>query len=122
VVVNKRNLSLQDLLSQCAHYNANVRKGLLHRHKRVLHCVMAGCLTLICAWLRTEAILGMKDLFSLHPQTLGSSLAQLFDKVFDLISDEDVYVRQAVRTLFEFLLPLVPAVSHARPRPVLCTC
>ncbi len=52
----------------------------------------------------------MKDLFSLHPQSLGSSLARLFDKVFDLISDEDLYVRQAVRTLFEFLLPLIPAV------------
>jgi hypothetical protein len=65
----------------------------------------------------------MKDLFSLHPQTLSSSLAQLFDKVFDLISDEDVYVRQAVRTLFEFLLPLVPAVT---PSPFLlfslCIC
>lgn len=81
-MVNKRNLSLQDLLSQCAHYNANVRK---------------------------EAVLGMKDLFSLHPQSLGSSLARLFDKVFDLISDEDLYVRQAIRTLFEFLLPLIPA-------------
>lgn len=57
-----------------------------------------------------EAVLGMKDLFSLHPQSLGSSLARLFDKVFDLISDEDLYVRQAVRTLFEFLLPLIPAV------------
>ena len=80
-VVNSRNKSLSDLVSQFTHFNANTRR---------------------------EAVLGLKELFMQNDVLFSTSVSVLISKTIPLILDSDVSVRQAVVNVFESLLPRVP--------------
>lgn len=83
-VVNSRNKSLGDLVSQFTHFNANTRR---------------------------EAVLGLKELFMQNEVLFSTSVSILISKTIPLILDSDVSVRQAVVNVFESLLPKVPKSS-----------
>ena len=76
-MVNYRNKSLNDLVSQFTHYNAGVRK---------------------------EAVLGLRDLFAQNEILYTTSLSVLVTKTIPLLLDTDVGVRQALVTVYGSLL------------------
>ncbi len=75
--VNSRGLTLREILGQISHYSPAVRK---------------------------EAMSGLKDFFSLHPNTLAMHIGAVFDRVSDVVSDSDPAVRKEFRSLISFLL------------------
>jgi hypothetical protein len=83
--VTSRNLSLTDLVSQLKHYNPTHQK---------------------------DALLGLRELISLHPIVLNLKLGIIFDATIPLMLDLDSVVRDAARQLFEFLFPLLTEVNH----------
>ena len=76
-MVNYRNKSLNDLVSQFTHYNAGVRK---------------------------EAVLGLRDLFTQNEILYTTSLSVLVTKTIPLLLDVDVGVRQALVTVYSSML------------------
>jgi pre-rRNA-processing protein IPI1 len=75
--VNSRGLTLREILGQISHYSPAVRK---------------------------EAMSGLKDFFTLHPNTLTVHVGAVFDRVSDIVSDSDPAVRKEFRSLISFLL------------------
>uniref|UniRef100_A0A7S3D3X0 Pre-rRNA-processing protein Ipi1 N-terminal domain-containing protein n=1 Tax=Palpitomonas bilix TaxID=652834 RepID=A0A7S3D3X0_9EUKA len=74
--VTKRNLSLNELLSQTNHYNAAVRKGALE---------------------------GMLELYEQHPKAMLQSIGRVCEIIFKLLTDGDGGVRSSLyRLLFAF--------------------
>lgn len=67
--VNRKKLSLKDLLNQINHYNINIRH---------------------------EALNGLRDLFQMHPNLLNSQLSVWLSKVLGKITDVDSSVRHAL--------------------------
>ena len=76
-MVNYRNKSLTDLVSQFTHYNAGVRK---------------------------EAVLGLRDLFAQNEILYSTSLSVLITKTIPLLLDTDVGVRQALVNIYGSML------------------
>ena len=70
--VNRKNLTLRELLNQIQHYNVNVRN---------------------------EALSGMLDLFKTHPTMMHDNISTWLSKVFLKISDTDSDVRRALFVL-----------------------
>ena len=79
-VVNYRNKSLADLVSQFTHYSANVRK---------------------------DAVLGLRDLFAQNEILYSTSVNVLITNSIKLLLDSDVGVRQALVSVYSTLLPNV---------------
>eukprot|EP01083_Nonionella_stella_P008761 25326_1 len=79
-LVNERNLTFPELLSQTRHFNARVRHS---------------------------ALMGLKDLFTRHPQAIASQAASAIETVSECLVDNDGMVRTALLTLFNFLLPKI---------------
>ena len=77
-VVNYRNKSLADLVSQFTHYSANVRK---------------------------DAVLGLRDLFAQNEILYSTSVNVLITNSIKLLLDSDVGVRQALVSVYSTLLP-----------------
>lgn len=78
---------LQDLLNQCQHYSASVR---------------------------LDAVGGLRELLSSHPEILQHYLSQIIDRVSQLVVDKDPTVRSAVIKLFRQVIPQVD-VHKMRP-------
>ncbi|XP_078543810.1 testis-expressed protein 10 isoform X2 [Lissotriton helveticus] len=78
---NYRKLSVQDLLSQTHHYNASVRQG---------------------------ALLGLRDLLSLHPTMIDSHLSSIVSEVAAMFTDKDPTVRGATVSLLQSVAPKIP--------------
>ncbi|KAJ1203233.1 hypothetical protein NDU88_007025 [Pleurodeles waltl] len=78
---NNRKLSVQDLLSQIHHYNASVRQG---------------------------ALLGLRDLLSLHPTMIDAHLSSIVSEVAAMFTDKDPTVRGATVSLLQLVAPKIP--------------
>ncbi|KAJ1768840.1 rRNA processing protein [Coemansia sp. RSA 1813] len=72
-LTNSRNLSLKDILSQLRHYSAVTRK---------------------------EALTGMADLLSLHPQLVSTELGPIIEGTVRLIVDNEPVVRKNLLQLY----------------------
>ncbi|KAJ1800542.1 rRNA processing protein [Coemansia sp. RSA 2399] len=81
-LTNSRNLSLKDILSQLRHYSAVTRK---------------------------EALAGMADLLSLHPQLVSTELGPIIEGTVKLIVDNEPVVRKGLLQLYSKFLRQVPA-------------
>ncbi|KAH7284348.1 hypothetical protein KP509_34G050100 [Ceratopteris richardii] len=91
LAVNNRRLTLKELFQQTTHHNDNVRK---------------------------DALMGIKDLLSRHPEELRSSAVSLVGKLCPRINDNSKAVRQALLELFQetifaglpqvLMCPLIP--------------
>ncbi|XP_022147799.1 uncharacterized protein LOC111016649 [Momordica charantia] len=77
LAVNKKGLTLKELLQQTSHYNAKVRKG---------------------------ALLGIRDLFSKHPAELRLHRYAVIEKLRERIDDSDKVVRE---TLYQLLKSVI---------------
>jgi len=83
VLVTRKNLDLQDLLSRIKHYDPARRK---------------------------DSLWGIRELYMTHGRsdvTLQRSLGVLFKAILDRMMDTEKQVRQALYTLLEVLLPFV---------------
>lgn len=80
-IVNYRNKSLDDLVSQFTHFSANVRK---------------------------DAVLGLRDLFAHNIILYSTSANVLITKSIKLLLDSDTGVRQALLSVYSTLLPNIP--------------
>lgn len=78
---NNRKLSVQELLSQTHHYNASVRQG---------------------------ALLGLRDLLSLHPTMIDAHLSSIVSEVAAMFTDKDPTVRGATVSLLQSVVPKIP--------------
>eukprot|EP01127_Copromyxa_protea_P017905 TRINITY_DN5526_c0_g2_i3.p1 TRINITY_DN5526_c0_g2~~TRINITY_DN5526_c0_g2_i3.p1 ORF type:complete len:990 (-),score=218.09 TRINITY_DN5526_c0_g2_i3:258-3227(-) len=76
-MVTHRHLELADLLCQLSHHNDNVRK---------------------------DALLGLVEIFTLHPSLLSQHLSEVVEKSVEMIIDGAAIVRKAFVDLTEFLL------------------
>ncbi|KAJ2608595.1 rRNA processing protein [Coemansia sp. RSA 1804] len=80
-LTNSRNLSLKDIFSQLRHYSAITRK---------------------------EALAGMSDILSLHPQLIYSELGPIIEGTVRLIVDDEPVVRKSLLQLYGSFLHQVP--------------
>ncbi|KAJ2555429.1 rRNA processing protein [Coemansia sp. RSA 1933] len=80
-LTNARNLTLKDILSQLRHYSAVTRK---------------------------EALAGMANLLSLHPQLISTELGPIIDGTVKLIVDNEPVVRKSLLQLYGNILRQVP--------------
>ncbi|XP_061186098.1 testis-expressed protein 10 homolog [Saccostrea echinata] len=83
----RRNLSIGDLLNQCQHYSTTVR---------------------------LDAVNGLRELLSSHPELLEHRLSQTIDRISQLMVDKDPAVRSALIKLFR---QIVPSVHLHKIRP-----
>ncbi|KAI0348476.1 hypothetical protein BDW22DRAFT_1424636 [Trametopsis cervina] len=86
----RRKLTFEDLMVHLKHYNSGTRK---------------------------DAILGLRELFEVHPETMVSSLTPLLNGCVRLIADEDASVRKGLLSFFSWLLRRVPRddlIPHAQ--------
>jgi hypothetical protein len=90
-LVNQRNLSLEDLLTQLKHYNATVRK---------------------------DAVLGLRDLLAEYPQLIALNLSAIAQAVVPLILDDERNVRRSLVTWLTSLLPQMNKNSLAPFMPL----
>lgn len=77
LAVNKKGLTLKELLQQTSHHNAKVRR---------------------------DALMGIKDLFSKHPEELTSHKYRVVEKLRERISDDDKVVRKLLYDLFKLVI------------------
>ncbi|PWZ02458.1 hypothetical protein BCV70DRAFT_196701 [Testicularia cyperi] len=80
-LVTSRNLTLSDLAQQLRHYSANVRK---------------------------EAVVGVREILTLHPVLITSAVGQILPDLSRCIGDDEGAVRKQLYSLLAWLLPLVP--------------
>ncbi|KAJ2846947.1 rRNA processing protein [Coemansia erecta] len=80
-LTNSRNLSLKDILSHLRHYSAVTRK---------------------------EALAGMADLLSLHPQLISTELGPIIEGTVKLILDNEPVVRKSLLQLYGKTLRQIP--------------
>ncbi|KAL1917045.1 uncharacterized protein VTP21DRAFT_5243 [Calcarisporiella thermophila] len=86
-LVNVRNLTLNELLIQLKHHNANTRK---------------------------DAVQGLRDLFNRHPGLLAHSMSTLSNSIVRLFVDDDEAVRKATHAfLSEFFVEM--EMDHLKP-------
>ena len=86
-LTNSRYLTLTDLAQQLRHYSPSVRK---------------------------DAILGIRELFQLHPLLIPSSVALIIPDLCRVIGDQDQLVRRNTLSLLQWYLPQV-APSRLAP-------
>ncbi|XP_004303376.1 PREDICTED: uncharacterized protein LOC101296122 isoform X1 [Fragaria vesca subsp. vesca] len=77
LAVNKKGLTLKELLQQTSHYNSKVRK---------------------------DALLGIKDLFLKHPEELRLHKYTVIEKLRERIGDDDRLVRETLYQLFKLVI------------------
>lgn len=77
LAVNKKGLTLKELLSQTSHHNAKVRR---------------------------DALMGIKDLFSKHPEELVLHKYRVVEKLRERIGDDDKVVRRSLYDLFKLVI------------------
>ncbi|XP_050380757.1 uncharacterized protein LOC126797993 isoform X2 [Argentina anserina] len=77
LAVNKKGLTLKELLQQTSHYNSKVRK---------------------------DALLGIKDLFLKHPEELRLHKYAVIEKLRERIGDDDKLVRETLYQLFKSVI------------------
>lgn len=82
-----RQLSIKDLLAQLNHYNGSIKH---------------------------TALVGLKELLTLHPSVLEQHLSRLLSEVAALFTDKDPKVRVAAIRLLRFIAQCVP-VDRAAP-------
>ncbi|KAM6967337.1 testis-expressed protein 10 homolog [Aplochiton taeniatus] len=87
-----RKLSIQDLLSQLHHYSGSVKQS---------------------------ALVGLKELLTLHPSQLEEHLSRLLSEVAAVFTDKDANVRLAATRLLRFISQCVPADRAAPFFPLL---
>uniref|UniRef100_A0AAQ4P693 Testis expressed 10 n=1 Tax=Gasterosteus aculeatus aculeatus TaxID=481459 RepID=A0AAQ4P693_GASAC len=87
-----RQLGINDLLSQLHHHNANVKHG---------------------------ALVGLRELLSVHPSLLEQHLSRLLSEVAAVFTDKDGNVRVASTRVLRFIAQSVPAERVAPFYPVL---
>ncbi|PWN52619.1 hypothetical protein IE53DRAFT_340251 [Violaceomyces palustris] len=86
-LTNSRNLGINELVPQLRHYGAGVRKA--------------------------DAVLGLRELFFLHPFLIPTTVGQAIPDVARLIGDDDAGVRKALIAFLAWYLPQVPTSSLA---------
>ncbi|ELT91176.1 hypothetical protein CAPTEDRAFT_37340, partial [Capitella teleta] len=72
----RRKLNVKELLSQCQHFSASVRR---------------------------EAVSGLHELLTFHPDVISSNLSLLLERVSELFVDKDAEVRSNVTKLLRVL-------------------
>ncbi|KAG5857008.1 hypothetical protein ANANG_G00013970 [Anguilla anguilla] len=77
-----RHLNIKDLLSQLHHYSGGVKQG---------------------------ALVGLRELLSLHPHLLDQHLSSVLSEVAAVFTDKDATVRAAAVRLLRFVAQCVPA-------------
>ncbi|XP_066347766.1 uncharacterized protein [Miscanthus floridulus] len=77
IAVNKRGLTLRELLQQTGHYNANVRRAALN---------------------------GIKDIVVKHPTELKLHKVAIIEKLQERICDTDKVVRESLYTILQSLI------------------
>ncbi|PRQ44133.1 putative pre-rRNA-processing protein IPI1/Testis-expressed sequence 10 protein [Rosa chinensis] len=77
LAVNKKGLTLKELLQQTSHYSSKVRK---------------------------DALLGIKDLFLKHPEELRLHKYAVIEKLRERIGDDDRLVRETLYQLFKSVI------------------
>ncbi|XP_061995367.1 uncharacterized protein LOC133713379 [Rosa rugosa] len=77
LAVNKKGLTLKELLQQTSHYSSKVRK---------------------------DALLGIKDLFLKHPEELRLHKYAVIEKLREHIGDDDRLVRETLYQLFKSVI------------------
>lgn len=87
-----RQLGINDLLSQLHHYNDNVKHS---------------------------ALLGLRELLSLHPSLLEQHLSRLLSEVAAVFTDKDESVRVAATRVLKFIAQCVPSERVAPFFPLL---
>jgi pre-rRNA-processing protein IPI1 len=133
MAVNKRGLTLRELLQQTVHYNPKVRRGELPlcfctAHwdtKCTEHTVnpsrlfMLGSLRELCCIfvvVVVEAALnGIKDLVSKHPAELKLHKVAMIEKLQERICDSDKVVRDSLYTILQSLI--FPSLKEVPPLP-----
>ncbi|KAK3108792.1 hypothetical protein FSP39_015844 [Pinctada imbricata] len=80
----KRKLNINDLLSQCQHYNISTRH---------------------------DAVIGLRELLSSNPQLLSSNLAAILERTSQLFTDKDAAVRMAIIRLLKTILPNISRIQ-----------
>lgn len=95
VAVTHRKLNLSDLLGQLKHYSENTRKGA----DKIKSSLMP-----------LDALLGLKELFTLHPNELTLHLSQVFEQVVEKMLDPSSNVRKALHTLLTYLFSVLHVV------------
>ncbi|KAJ1941320.1 rRNA processing protein, partial [Linderina macrospora] len=96
-LTNSRKLTLKDVLTQMRHYSAATRK---------------------------DAVLGLTDFLTLHPEVLNTELGSIIDGTVKLIVDNEPAVRRVLLKLYSSYLPDVPRRELApfTPLMVIFTC
>ncbi|KAJ1955818.1 rRNA processing protein, partial [Linderina pennispora] len=96
-LTNSRKLTLKDVLTQMRHYSAVNRK---------------------------DAVLGLTDFLSLHPEVLNTELGSIVDGTVKLIVDNEPAVRRVLLKLYSTYLPDIPRRELAPfiPLMVIFTC
>ncbi|KAJ8353887.1 hypothetical protein SKAU_G00214540 [Synaphobranchus kaupii] len=87
-----RHLNIKDLLSQLHHYSGGVKQG---------------------------ALVGLRELLSLHPHLLDQHLSSVLSEVAAVFTDKDATVRAAAVRLLRFVAQCVPAERVAPFFPLL---
>ncbi|KAI1894150.1 hypothetical protein AGOR_G00112850 [Albula goreensis] len=87
-----RHLNIKDLLSQLHHYSGGVKQG---------------------------ALVGLRELLSLHPHLLEQHLSSVLSEVAAVFTDKDATVRAAAVRLLRFVAQCVPAERVAPFFPLL---
>lgn len=77
LAVSRKGLTLKELLQQTSHHNSKVRR---------------------------DALMGIKDLFTKHPEELRSHLHVVIGKLRERIGDEDKLVRETLYQLFKSVI------------------
>ncbi|XP_062322088.1 testis-expressed protein 10 homolog isoform X1 [Osmerus eperlanus] len=88
----RRQLSIKDLLSQLHHYSSSVKQ---------------------------TALVGLRELLTLHPSVLEQHLSRLLSEVAAVFTDKDPNVRAAATRLLRFVAQCVPADCAAPFFPLL---
>lgn len=78
VPTTRRNLTIDNLLTQLKHYSPSVKKGAPDRF----------CCCCHCWWGRSEALLGLTELLEAHSILIKQNLTQLINQLARMIADE----------------------------------
>ncbi|KAJ2632562.1 rRNA processing protein [Coemansia sp. RSA 1290] len=96
-LTNSRNHTLRELLTQLRHYSAPTRR---------------------------DAVSGLGDFITLHPEALQADLGPIVEASVRLVVDSDPGVRKQLRRLYGEMLPMIPSNELApfMPLAVVFTC
>jgi pre-rRNA-processing protein IPI1 len=103
----RRKLTLDDLIVHSRHYSPNIRKG--HSSNSLCSRVEKTSDTAS----NTDALYGLKELFTLHPDLLHTSTSLVLSSVVRLVADDDANVRKAFNSFIGWYLPRLPSVCSS---------